>query len=105
MSRRSSAFCTARISGCIARPNPTPMTTMGMNVCQMGVATPSRVNSAMPAAMTSVPATGNHLYRPNRLISCPDTIEVKMMPTIIGSISRPDAVGVSPLTICRYRGT
>ena len=61
----------------------------------------SRVNSSMPTTSTTEPATGNHLYRPIRLIARPVTIEVTMMPAIIGSISRPLRVGEAPLTICR----
>ncbi len=66
---------------------------------------PSSVNSSRPAAITAVPATVLHLYRPARLIARPATIDVMITPAIIGSISRPDAVGVAPLTICRYSGT
>ena len=105
MSRNSRAFCTARISGCMARPRPTPITIMYRNECHSGVSTPSWVNITRPAAMISVPATGNHLYRPIRLMTRPEMTEEPMMPTIMGSINRPDLVGVAPLTICRYSGT
>ena len=45
------------------------------------------------------------MYRPIRLMTRPEMIDEAMMPTIIGSISSPDRVGVAPLTICRYSGT
>jgi hypothetical protein len=57
-----------------------------------------------PNDITAVPITGNILYRPVRLMSWPEEIDVRSMPPIIGSISRPDLVGDAPLATCRYTG-
>src|SRR6185437_14961403 len=63
-----------------------------------------RLRSSMPSDITAVPSTGKILYRPLRLMSCPETIDVTSMPTIIGSISSPDAVGLTPFTTWRNTG-
>ena len=50
---------------------------------------------------TAAPITGKTLYRPVRLISWPEVIEVEKMPMIAGSRASPDSVGEKPLTACR----
>src|SRR6478609_6990257 len=52
-----------------------------------------------------VPAIGKNLYLPVLVMSRPDAIEVPMTPTIIGSMSRPDAAADVPDDICRNVGT
>ena len=54
--------------------------------------------------MTNVPTIGNTLYRPEREITRPLTIEVASSPSIRGSSWRPDIVGLSPLTIWKNTG-
>jgi hypothetical protein len=58
----------------------------------------SRENSSMPMVQRAVPTIGNNLYRPLRLISRPEPIELVSTPAISGSSSRPDLVALAPLT-------
>ena len=51
--------------------------------------------------MIAVPATGNSLDRPQRLITRPLKIEVISIPNIIGISMRPDALGRTPFATCR----
>ena len=44
---------------------------------------------------------GNGLYRPIRLMICPEAIDVTSMPAIIGTSSSPETVGVEPFTSWR----
>ena len=54
--------------------------------------------------ISAVPASGNARYRPVRLMSCPEPIDVTSMPPIIGSIWSPEAVGVDPFATWRNSG-
>jgi len=51
-----------------------------------------------------VPIIGKILYRPVRLTICPARIDVNRVPPISGTMRRPDAVGLKPLTICKNSG-
>jgi hypothetical protein len=51
-----------------------------------------------------VPAIGKGLYRPQRLITLPETIDVTRTPAIIGVMCSPELVGESPFVTCRYSG-
>ena len=64
----------------------------------------SRESRKSPMAITSVPAIGNALYFPVRLMIWPETMEVVSMPAIIGSSCIPDWVGVRPRTTWRNVG-
>ena len=57
-----------------------------------------------PSAITAVPAIGNARYRPVRVITCPEAIEVTSRPPISGTSCNPEPVGVAPLTTCRNSG-
>ena len=76
-----------------------------MQISQMGVSAASVVIATMAAPVISVPRIGNIRYRPVRVISMPERIEVPMSPTIMGSISKPDAAAEVPDDICRNVGT
>ena len=51
--------------------------------------------------MTATPATVNTLYRPVRAMNPAVPWMVRMMPTVMGTSSRPDTVADSPELICR----
>jgi len=55
-------------------------------------------SSASPITMMPVPAIGNGLYLPVRLMIWPEPIDVISSPTINGRICRPEPVGLAPLT-------
>ena len=52
----------------------------------------------------AVPTTGNTLYRPHRLTSCPEPMEATNSPPIIGNSLTPDSIGLMPFTSWRNRG-
>ena len=49
----------------------------------------------MPTTRIAVPAIGNTLYRPNRVIARPDRIAAARSPAISGIIRRPEPVGLA----------
>ncbi len=61
ISRGSTAFCTARISGCMLPPRPRPNTTMITIVIHIGVSTPIRLNANAPTVSSTAPTTGKIL--------------------------------------------
>src|SRR6478735_442715 len=71
----------------------------------MGVDALSVVISTMAIPTMIVRTIGKILYLPVLVISRPDTIDVPITPTIIGSMRRPDAAADVPDDICRNVGT
>jgi hypothetical protein len=62
-----------------------------------------RITSA--PSMSSVPSTGNTLYRPVREVSWPAVSEAVMIPATSGSMRKPLSIGDAPRTICRNCGS
>ncbi len=58
----------------------------------------------MAAMISAVPMIGKTLYLPVFWMMRPTTMVPAIIPSINGSISRPDLVGLTPFTICRYSG-
>src|SRR5678815_5256319 len=85
-------------------PSPRPMMSMMPDAARVLVSGVMCDSRNRPNDITAVPITGNTLYRPVRLMSWPDEIDVRSMPPIIGSISSPDLVGDAPFATCRYTG-
>ena len=56
------------------------------------------------AMITATPATVKILYRPVLAMKVAELWMVRMMPTVIGSISRPEFAADSPELICRNVG-
>ena len=54
----------------------------------------------MPTIMPTPPMIGKILYRPVRVITWPATTETTIIPSIIGSSSRPLLVADAPCTVC-----
>src|SRR6185312_15253271 len=68
-----------------------------------GCAVPADIRDSRKAvpATTDSPMTGKCRYRPVLAISRPDPTVDTVMPTVIGSSSRPDRVGLTPTVIWR----
>src|SRR5258706_3944608 len=98
------AFCTAITSTCTVAPMPTPNTSRYSEASPVLVDGPRCDSRYRPTVKVAVPTTGKILYRPHLLISCPVPMEVASRPTISGSRCRPEIVGLTPRTICRYCG-
>ena len=62
-----------------------------------------RITSA--PSMSSVPTTGNTLYRPVRDVTWPERSEAVMIPATSGSMRKPLSIGDAPRTICRNCGS
>jgi hypothetical protein len=62
-----------------------------------------RITSA--PSMSSVPTTGNTLYRPVRDVAWPERSEAVMIPATSGSMRKPLSIGDAPRTICRNCGS
>ena len=86
----STEFWTASTSTCMTIPIPTPTTSMQPAAVQIELPVPSRESRSRPTVMTNVPTIGNTLYRPEREITRPLTIEVASSPSISGSSWRPE---------------
>ena len=61
MSLTWTAFCTARTSGCIVNPRPSPKTRESAKTTSSVVSTESRENSSAPMPISNVPITGKIL--------------------------------------------
>ena len=53
-----------------------------------------------PTVITPGPTMGKTLYRPHRLMVCPDPTEVTSSPAISGVSRSPEMVGLCPFTTC-----
>ena len=62
---------------------------MYAEAARVEVVTPRWDSRYMPTVMSAVPTIGKTLYRPQRLIRTPDSIEVSSSPAISGSSCRP----------------
>ena len=51
-------------------------------------------------AASAEPKIGKPRMRPVREITWPETIEALIMPKTMGSIRKPDCIGVASCTIC-----
>src|SRR5258708_147206 len=85
-------------------PMPAPSTAMYSEAAKVLVVGARWDRRYRPTVMVAVPTTGKILYRPHLLISWPAPIEVASSPAISGSSRRPETVGLTPLTTCRYCG-
>ena len=94
----------ARVRVCISWPRPRPMQNIAIMVNQSGLSMVRKVSNRKPTPVMSVPVTGKMRYLPVREMIWPDPIEASRSPAIKGSVAKPDAVGLSPKTICRYSG-
>ena len=93
-------LCTISRIGCRQLPRPRPSTSIDRLTQIIGVSAPQRDSRNSPTTVTAEPTTGNQRMWPVLEITWPETIEPLIMPITIGSISRPDSVGVAPCTIC-----
>ncbi len=83
-------------------PRPTPITAMQHPPStHVGVVTVSCDRSTSPIAISTEPAIGIALYRPVLVTTRPASVEVRNNEPIIGSISRPATVALTPVTIWR----
>lgn len=100
----AAAFCAARIRIWRVRPSPTPSTATSAPITSLLESVCSCESRNIAAATKTSPITGKIFQRPVRVTICPDPVEVTNMPSTSGSVIRPDAVGLIPLTIWRYCG-
>ncbi len=101
MSRASADACAAMVRVCINWPSPRPITNMAIIKNHSGLSTLMKVRIPKPTAVVPVPVIGKIAYLPVRAISWPEPIEASIRPAIMGSVAKPDWVGVRPVTICR----
>jgi hypothetical protein len=83
---------------------PVPSTASQASAAARGLAAVSDASPSMPATASAIPVTGNHLYRPVRVTTCPETAEATSRPAVIGRISSPELVALAPSTTCKYNG-
>lgn len=94
------------MTGWKLKPRPSPISTMNGTRAHTEVWAPTMNDIATSAAtMNTVPAIGNSLYLPVRLIVMPEPMAPAMIPGTSGIICRPATVGLEPCTICRYWGS
>ncbi len=103
-SRRSTVFCTARISVCIVKPSPAPNTTIATDAYTMLVSEYSRDSNSAPRPISGSPISGNTFHRPHFVTARPVRNDTTSIPTTSGNVSSPDIVGLWPRTTCRYCG-
>jgi hypothetical protein len=83
------------------RPRPAPSTKNIAPTVHSEVPPASVVSHSTAARISATPATVNTLYRPVRWMKPAEPWMVRMMPAVIGSMSRPEFAADSPELICR----
>src|SRR4051794_9097870 len=85
-------------------PRPAPSTKNIAPMVQSEVSPDSEVSQIIAVMITATPATVKILYRPVRAMNPAEPWMVRMMPAVIGSMSRPEFAADSPELICRNVG-
>jgi len=92
--------CMVSISGCMQLPTPYPTKSIMTPTTPRWVSAEIVVSANMPSAISAEPKIGKIRVRPVREMMRPDVIEAVIRPATIGSMRKPDSVGVAPCTIC-----
>src|SRR3712207_2106151 len=85
-------------------PRPQPRAKNIAPIVHSDVPPDSVVIQTIVARITATPAIVNRLYRPSLRISDAELWMVRMIPAVIGSMSRPESAADSPELICRNVG-
>ncbi len=95
-------FCVASTRFCIIMPMPRPITNMKIAMCQYVVSYRMVPSIPRPAVSRKPPLTSQAFQRPVLVMICPETVEERKRPAIIGIVITPDIVGDLPRASWKY---